>query len=170
MNQFPPDPWVSHCGHFKVLRKFTETFATLFIFGVFTCSNNTGDKLSLALLLPAINYLWFFWHRRLCLVPNFHQFHDTSDNLWQVTNDTGDNYLPVTTTPVIFYPRCQQHQLWNSCNNISLPTSKSNSISTIYEKNFLSQNFSHLLPLSLTPVINLFLIYSQIFVKILMVQ
>jgi hypothetical protein len=84
MDQFTPGPGVSHCGPCEYLRnsrKYLHDTSDKLFTGV----NDTGDKLSLVSLLPAINYC----RCRFTLVPDFHRFNDTGDNFSSVTTILG---------------------------------------------------------------------------------
>ncbi len=70
--------------------------------------SNIGDNWSLMLLLPAIYY---------------HRCHGIDENLEQSlissVNDTGDNLLPVTTTPAIIYRLYRWHR-WTAYTNLRI--------------------------------------------------
>ncbi len=93
----PPGPLVSHgsiSNFYENLRRYSHFFVDT---GnkLFISDNDTGENVSLLLLLPLINYCRCCWHRWLSLVIAGNN--DTSDNLSLLTttfiadvSDTGN--------------------------------------------------------------------------------
>ncbi len=103
MNQFPPGlseyPIGAVSNFYENLWRYSQL-----------CVDN-GDKLLPMLLLSVIYYCLCCWHWQLCIVPDFHRFHDTGINL-----SPAINLLLVSTTLVIkLLNTYQSTYTWNEC-------------------------------------------------------
>ncbi len=168
----PPRPSSIIFGPFQIFGKicnadhWCQRHWWYFIVGVIAISDKLPQVLSKLVIKPCsillIPWQWQLLHRRW-------QWHQQS--LIAGNNDTSDNQLPVRKTLWIIYCRGQRHRQWNICNTSKWILSK-NIIICVKKatqqniKNFLSQIFFHLSPVSLTSLINLYLRLSpQIFIK-----
>jgi hypothetical protein len=98
MKQFNQGPWVIPLVTFQICIKI-RIFGT--VNKMFTCVNDTGDKLlPVSLVLaPCPGFSSIPWHRRLI----YHRYEQHRKLLITGNNDTGDNLLPesLSTTLLI---------------------------------------------------------------------